>query len=180
VDFQFSCPEGYVVGGIDAELTSRTTDLTFAGRLGSPVNPGITTSRAVVFSALEAGHPEAPSFKPHLGCIPSRGGGSRIPTSVTSVFPPGEPTAVLAVDRRLGRAGMHRFSLRCPAGTSLVGASHAVAFTTDQPPTAPRIAAVEVSRKIVSGRVIATVTVGRAASGISSLQLAARCTRGSR
>ena len=49
VDFQLSCPRGYVVGGLDAELSDRALDVDFLGKLGSPVNPGVTTSNAALF-----------------------------------------------------------------------------------------------------------------------------------
>src|SRR4029453_9520379 len=51
VDFQFSCPRGYVIGGLDAELTDRAIDIQFGGRIGSPVSPGVTTSRSALFRA---------------------------------------------------------------------------------------------------------------------------------
>ena len=74
VEYQLSCPRGFVVGGLDAELSDRALDITFVGKLGSPVNPGVTTSRAAVFNATYAGAPgRASSFRPHLGCIPSVG-----------------------------------------------------------------------------------------------------------
>jgi hypothetical protein len=76
VEFQLSCPRGYIVGGLDAELSARGIDVTFLGKLGSPVNPGITTSRAAVFLARYAGRTAtAPTFRPHVGCVPSSGGG---------------------------------------------------------------------------------------------------------
>jgi len=49
VDFQLSCPRGYVIGGLDAELTDRAIDIDFLGKLGSPVNPGVTTARSALF-----------------------------------------------------------------------------------------------------------------------------------
>ena len=47
--WQLACPKKFIVGGLDAELTSRALDLAFRATLGSPVNPGITTSTAAVF-----------------------------------------------------------------------------------------------------------------------------------
>ena len=49
VEYQLTCPRGHVVGGLDARLSVRGIDVSFLGRLGSPVNPGITTSRSAVF-----------------------------------------------------------------------------------------------------------------------------------
>ena len=40
VQYQVACPRSYIIGGLDAELSHRAIDVTFPGRLGSPVNPG--------------------------------------------------------------------------------------------------------------------------------------------
>ena len=50
-EFQLACPRGYIVGGLDAELSDRAIDLSFPGLLGSPVNPGVTTTSSAVFAA---------------------------------------------------------------------------------------------------------------------------------
>ena len=96
VDFQLSCPRGFVIGGLDAELTDRAIDVEFVGRLGSPVNPGVTTSRSALFGATYAGAaPHGPSFRPHLGCLPAVGRRVRARFHIrrpSAVFPPGEPT----------------------------------------------------------------------------------------
>src|ERR671924_401749 len=92
VEFQLSCPRRYLVGGLDAELSDAAIDISFLGRLGSPVAPGITTTRSAVFVATFVGSSRrSVTFRPHLGCVPANGGGGRIPTSVT-VVPPGQPT----------------------------------------------------------------------------------------
>ena len=54
VDFQLSCPRGYVIGGLDAELSDRAIDIDFLGKLGSPVNPGVTTSRSATRAACHS------------------------------------------------------------------------------------------------------------------------------
>src|SRR5205085_1959652 len=36
VQYQLSCPRGFVVGGLDAELSDRAVDIDFLGLLGSP------------------------------------------------------------------------------------------------------------------------------------------------
>ena len=51
VEWQVTCPTGHVAGGLDARLSVRAIDVAFLGTLGSPVNPGISTSRSVVFLA---------------------------------------------------------------------------------------------------------------------------------
>jgi hypothetical protein len=55
VQYQVTCPRGHVAGGLDARLSRRAIDVSFLGTLGSPVNPGISTSRAVVFVATYVG-----------------------------------------------------------------------------------------------------------------------------
>jgi hypothetical protein len=91
VEYQLTCPRGFIVGGVDARLSDRGIDVTFIGTLGSPINPGITTSRSVVFVASYVGATaRAPSFRPFIGCMPASGGG-RIPTAV-GVVKPGDPT----------------------------------------------------------------------------------------
>ena len=95
--WQLSCPKGFVVGGLDAELTSRALDVVFRATLGSPVNPGISTSTSAVFlGRLVTGRDPAATFRPHIGCIPARGGGARVPTARHKVYPPGKPTVVRA------------------------------------------------------------------------------------
>ena len=55
VEFQLTCPRGYVVGGTDARLSLRAIDVGFIGMNGSPVNPGITTSRSAIFLGTYVG-----------------------------------------------------------------------------------------------------------------------------
>src|SRR5262249_20242569 len=94
VEYQLDCPRGYIGGGLDAELTSTAIDLSFTGTLGSPVNPGITTSSSAVFTGkyVGLGTGVAATFRPHIGCIPASGGGGRVPTSVSTIVRPGHPT----------------------------------------------------------------------------------------
>ena len=73
VEFQLTCPRGHVVGGLDALLSVRAIDVGFIGTLGSPVNPGITTSRSVVFLGTYAGRSARgcdipPVHRLHPGC----------------------------------------------------------------------------------------------------------------
>ena len=44
VQYQLPCPKKFVVAGLDAELSTRGIEVSFRGALGSPVNPGITTT----------------------------------------------------------------------------------------------------------------------------------------
>ena len=45
VQFQLTCPKGFIVGGVDAELSDRAIEIFFLGTPGSPVAPSRTTSR---------------------------------------------------------------------------------------------------------------------------------------
>jgi hypothetical protein len=160
VQFVLACPKGYIVGGLDAELTDRAIDVAFLGKSGSPVNPGITTSRTAVFSAsYVGGSPRAPSFRPHIGCMPG-GGGRRTPTSVSAVVPPGEPTVRLVKDVRLGAGASKRIALACGANERLVAAYDARAFATAKPPTQQMVNALTVTRAIAGNRVVVTAHSG--------------------
>ncbi len=129
VEYTVTCPRRYVAGGLDAELSQRAIDLHFLGTLGSPVNPGISTSNKVVFVGSFVGQsPRAPTFKPYVGCLPSSGGGSRVPTSV-SAFPPGQPTIRRVKTVRV-RPGTATVAQGCRRGERLVDAAHAFGFNT--------------------------------------------------
>jgi hypothetical protein len=155
VEFQLTCPRGYIVGGVDARLSDRAIDVAFVGRLGSPINPGITTARSVVFVARYVGATaRAPSFRPFIGCMPSSGGG-RIPTAV-GVVKPGEPTIRRVSSARV-RPGTRTVAAACRRSEFLVDASHAFGFRTAQPPTASVIGTVSGSRTIRGSRVLVSV-----------------------
>src|SRR5262249_35831971 len=89
------CPgEGLIAAGTDAVVSDRDLEVTFLARLGSPVNPGVTTRQDVVFTGIYTGTRRSrTSFKPLVGCIPTSGGGRE--TTVYRAqpsFPAGEPT----------------------------------------------------------------------------------------
>src|SRR5438132_224753 len=176
--YRLACPKRFVVGGLDAQLSNRGIDVFFGGALGSPVNPGITTSTAAVFDATYTlGVAKAPTFRPLIGCVPARGGGTRVPTAV-HVFPPGKPTA-WRVKLLHVRAGRSRSSVGCAAGERLVGASHAVGFMTAAPPARALVRSVVAKRSIRSGTVSVSVRATRAAvRGRAVVQVAAICAGG--
>jgi hypothetical protein len=155
VEWQLTCPRGYIVGGLDAELSVRGIDISFIASLGSPVNPGITTARSVVFVASYAGATaRAPSFRPHIGCMPSSGGG-RIPTALR-IVKPGQPTVRRVKSFRV-RPGTKTVASGCRSGEVLVDASYAFAFRTRQPPSASVIGTVSGARRISGSRVLVSV-----------------------
>ena len=65
-----------MVGGLDAQVTSRDVHVDFVGRLGAPVQPGATTTRYALFRAVSTSK-RAQLFQPLLGCVPTQGGGGR-------------------------------------------------------------------------------------------------------
>jgi hypothetical protein len=166
--YQLSCPKGFVVGGLDAELTSRSIDLVFRATLGSPVNPGISTSNAAVFlGRLALGRDPAASFRPHIGCVPAAGGGQRVPTA--HIVPPGRPTVRRVTEIR-AEAGRTRTVVRgCKAGETLVSSSHAVGFYTRQPPGLALATAVRATHTAARGRVTVRVRAGAAARGVRAV-----------
>ena len=156
VEYQVTCPRGHIAGGLDARLSRRAIDVSFLGTLGSPVNPGISTSRSVVFVAAYVGSGAASAtFRPFVGCVPATGGGGRVPTSA-SAFEPGRPTVrrVRTVRVRPGTATMVQ---GCAARERLVGAAHAIGFHTPRPPDASLVSSVTGTRTIRGGRVSVTV-----------------------
>jgi hypothetical protein len=156
VRYQLTCPRRYVVGGLDAELSHRGIDVSFSGRLGSPVNPGITTARSVVFTGSYVGDAAgSTSFRPYIGCMPAAGGGPRVPTSV-AIFPPGNPTVWRVKTVRV-RPGSATVSLGCVSGERLVGSSHAFGFFTRRPPSASLAAGISGARAVRDGVVVVRV-----------------------
>jgi hypothetical protein len=182
VDFQLSCPRGFAVGGLDAELSDRAIDVGFMGKLGSPVGPGVTTGRSALFGATYAGaSARPPTFRPHLGCIPgSGGGGGPVPyRRVTAVFPPGE-----AVVRRVRsvslRPGTVRAIAACGKGERLISGWHAVGFYTASPPNQALVGSVQASRTFRNGRVQVSVRSGSAVAGVRAIvQVGVVCGGGS-
>jgi hypothetical protein len=177
VEWRLTCPRGHVVGGLDAELTERAIDVGFFGRLGSPVNPGITTTRSVVFFASYVGATaRAPSFRPHVGCMPSAGGGERVPTA-SDVFRPGQPTVrrVRSVRVRPGRTVV---TSMCRAGETLVAASHAFGFYTRRPPTPSLVLSVSGTQSVRGDRIAVAVRGDAELGGVRAVvQVHAVCSR---
>jgi hypothetical protein len=162
VEFQLSCPKRYVVAGLDAELTTRGIEIAFVGKLGSPVNPGITTSRDAVFlGRLVRGGDAASSFRPHIGCVPAAGGGQRTPTAYHP-FRPGKPTVRQVVQFHV-TPGTVTHTARCQRNERLVSASHAIGFFAGSPPNVRLVQAVHASQTVRRGaailKVVATPTV---------------------
>jgi hypothetical protein len=178
VQFQLSCPKGYIVGGTDAELSDKAIDVSFYASMGAPVNPGISTSADLVFVGTYVGNGNRlPSFRPHIGCMPTRGGGSRTPTA--AVFPPTKPIVRHVKNFALASPGTKSARVSCAAGERLVDAKSAVAFDTLAPPPPTLAGAVSVLQSIHGDATTAHVKVrGIPAGTIPLVQVAAICTGG--
>lgn len=181
VDFELSCPRGFMIGGLDAELSDRAIDIDFLGKLGSPVNPGVTTARAALFRATYTGRtPRGPSFRPHLGCLPASGGGSGpVPRRQLAAFSPGEPT-IRRVRNVPLRPGAVRAVTSCAAGERLISAWHAIAFYTQSEPSQTLIQSVTASRSVQGRRVSVLARSTDGAQGVRGIvQVGAVCGGGS-
>lgn len=181
VDFELACPlAGYVIGGTDARVATRDVDVSFRGETGSPVGPGVTTRRSVVFGAARARvGGGASSFRPFIGCIPTSGGGGRALTGVASHAAGIEPTRPLrsvVVNIPLTRES-RTVRVACPTGSRLVGSTSATAFRQALPPSAAQLGAVRVQRAVVDGVVVARLTSTEAAGSRAEVQVRALCAR---
>jgi hypothetical protein len=180
VEYQLDCPKGHVVAGLDARLSVRSIEVSFVGKLGSPVNPGITTTRSAVFLATYVGRSDrAPTFKPFIGCVPMAGGGSRVPTSAGSAqaFQPGQ-----AVTRRVQtvrvRPGSTTVVARCARGERVVGGSHAFAFATRTPPSESLVSSISGSQSVGDRSVSVRVRGDAELAGVRAfVQVHALCSR---
>lgn len=174
------CPEG-VVGGVDARASDAEVAVEFPGRLGSPVNPGITTTRSLLFRGRYAGRaPRATSYQPFIGCIPGGGGGRRTPTasSAASAVKPGEPITTRVTTLRVVAGTLARTKVGCRGGERLLRASHSVGLYTSGVPSTAQLAAVRVVRVARAGRILVSATRRGIAAGVRvEVQVHAECAR---
>jgi hypothetical protein len=179
-DWELACPlAGYVIGGTDARVATRDVDVSFRGETGSPVGPGVTTRRSLVFRGLRTSGSGTSSFKPFIGCVPSQGGGGRALTGLAATalgIKPTNPLFSVVVTASVIR---HSQVVRaaCPAPARLVGATHAVGFDQTEPPTARQRSALRVRRTVVEGVVVVRVTATDAAGAFAKVQVRAQCAR---
>ena len=177
VQFQITCPKGFIVGGVDAELSNRAIDVWFFGAIGSPVAPGRTTSRTVVFVATYVGTgARAPTFRPHAGCIPGSGGGSRTPTAFHPVFPVGKPTVRRARTAHVVAVpALRTVAVHCRRDEQLVAAYTARGFRMKRPPS-PQLVSTLTARAHVTQHGISVEAGGGNGQGV--VQVAAVCAGG--
>jgi hypothetical protein len=178
--YQLACPiKGYLVAGLDADVTNSGIDVAFLGRLGSPVGPGLTTSAAVVFVGTNTRTAKPQAFRPYIGCVPARGGGGRSQTGLhrLPVLRAGQPLDRHSVNFQLQAGTSRSFPVACPTGERAVGASHAFAFVSEQPPGEAQLAALHAQTRVVYGHAQVEVQTGKAVSGYNvELQVLLLCT----
>jgi hypothetical protein len=179
-NWRLVCPEG-VVGGVDARVSEVAVGVEFPGRIGSPVNPGITTTRALVFEGTYAGRArKRTSYRPFIGCIPASGGGSRTPTALAPVsdIKPGEPITIRAKTLPVEAGKLARTTLACRRGERLLRSSHSVGLYTTDVPTPAQLAAVRVVRVKRGGKVLISATRrGLDPAVRAEVQVLAECAR---
>ena len=178
IDYELACPlAGYVVAGTDARVGTADVDVWFRGETGSPVGPGVTTRRSVVFHANRVPPKSATtSFRPFLGCIPTSGGGGRALTAYKADIKPSKALFSVVVNARiLGAAKTVRAT--CPASAQLLAASSAIAFRQAAAPSALQRGAVQLRRTTTGRSVVARVTATAAARTHAEVQVRAVCAR---
>ena len=177
VEYLLTCPKGYLVGGLDAELSRRAIDVSFLGLLGSPVNPGITTARSVVVVGRYVGSATGPAtFRPHIGCLPASGAGTRLPTAYVASSAGSTTTRRVHVARV--RPGRQTVTQSCAPGERLVAASEAFGFFTRVPPGAGLVSSVRGALYVRGRRVVVTVRADAQLAGVRAVvQVHALCSR---
>jgi hypothetical protein len=177
VEFQLTCPRRYVIGGIDAELSDPAIDIAFLGKLGAPIAPGITTTRKAVFVATFVGSTKrAVTFRPHLGCLPSNGGGGGIPTAV--IVRPGQPAVRRVKTLRVVPGRARALAAGCASAERLVTGSHAVGFYTARPPAARLVRAVVTRQALRRDHVVVSARAGALGRVRAIVQVSAICAGG--
>jgi hypothetical protein len=161
--YLLTCPGGRsIVGGLDAQATSRAVRVSFDGRLGAPVAPGVTTTRYALFHALSIAR-RTQAFQPLIGCIPTQGGGGR--STVSARVTPAGPALELRSRIVVIGPGEARFAkIACQADETLVGSWHAVAFRTTQSPKLADAARVRATSVVFGKQVVVTAA---ASDGLS-------------
>jgi hypothetical protein len=161
--YLLTCPQGRgVVGGLDAQTTSRGVHVSFDGRLGSPVQPGQTTTRYAFFRAVSTSR-QTEAFQPLIGCIPVSGGAGRSTVSAR-VGPPGLPLAYRARIVVVGPGDVKFARVGCLPNEAVVAAWDAIAFRTKAPPDLRHVAYVRTHHVTVGRSVVVTASATDALS----------------
>ena len=163
VQFLLSCPQGKsIVAGLDAQVTSRDVRVGFDARLGAPVQPGVSTTRYAIFTAVSVAK-RVQAFQPLLGCVPTQGGGGRSTVSA-GVSPPGPSLEYRATIAVVGPGTVRFARASCLPSEKLVGSWHALAFRTKKPPELANAARVQMTPVVLKKRVVVTAA---ASDGLS-------------
>lgn len=163
VQFLLSCPQGKsVVGGLDAQVTSRDVRVGFDARIGAPVSPGVSTTRYAVFTAVSTGN-TVQAFQPLLGCIPTQGGGGRSTVSA-AVTPPGPALEYRANVAVVGPGTVRFARASCLPSEKIVGSWHALAFRTKKPPALANAGRVQMTAVLLPKKLVVTAA---ASDGLS-------------
>ena len=160
VHYLLSCPPGRgVVGGLDAQATSRAVRVSFDARIGAPVSPGVTTTRNALFNAVSTSQ-RTEAFQPLLGCVPTQGGGGRSTVSarVAQVTPAGPALELRSRIVVVGPGTVQFGRATCLPEEELVGSWSAVAFRTKKPPDLANAALVTANKVIVGRQVVVTAS----------------------
>jgi hypothetical protein len=161
--YLLTCPGGRsVVGGLDAQVTSRDVRVSFDGRLGAPVQPGATTTRYALFHAVSFSN-KVQAFQPLLGCVPLQGGGGRSTVSAF-VSPPGPSLEYRSRITVIAPGSVGFAKVSCTAKERIVGSWHALAFRTKKPPALDNAARVRATTAVVGKKVVVTAS---ASDGLS-------------
>jgi hypothetical protein len=178
--WQLVCPQG-IVGGVDAKASEAAVAVEFPGRIGSPVNPGITTAQSLLFKGTYAGRARrATSYQPFIGCIPGGGGGPRTPVSFSraGAVKPGEPITLRVKELRVIPGRLARATLACRRGERLLSSAVSVGLYTDDAPTPIQLAAVQVVRANRKGKVLVSARRSGLPDSVRAVvQVQAECAR---
>ena len=180
--WQLVCPQG-IVGGVDARASEAAVAVEFPGRIGSPVNPGITTTRNRCSSRAPTrdarARPRATS--PFIGCIPGGGGGPRTPIAFTraSAVKPGEPITLRVDELRVTPGQLARTTLACQPGRAPARAAPTASASTRTARRPPRSSPPSASCACAAGGTILVSATRRGlAAGVRAVvQVQAECAR---
>ena len=138
--------------------------------------PASSTGRSIVFYASYVGATaRAPSFRPHVGCMPGGGGGRCRPPTVVQARPADDPAG--RAERGRARAAARRRRAACAARRS--SAPRTRSASSCGPRRAPSLVASVAGRQRVSGRRVAVAVTAdvEVASVQAVVQVHAICSR---
>jgi hypothetical protein len=176
--YLLACPNGNgVVAGLDVQATTRAVHVSFDGRIGAPVGPGVTTTRSALFRAVSLATGRQ-AFQPLVGCVRGGGGGGRSTVSARAKPTPGGAPLEYFAQTVVVRSGLQRTAtVRCPANERYVGSWSALAFRTKQPPDLAQADEIQVQKVVLHGtvRVVAGATDALSPDAHAVVQAGVEC-----